>query len=166
MFFARSVIIVEGPGEALLLPTLAKLLGCSFTDSGTSLVDVRSTGLRRYARIFQRSDTENPLNIRVACVTDRDVMPDCAPGICIDNRYTSDSSTWPSKSDRNWRAEADYTPEEVATHIENIKKKANGQQVKTFIANHWTLEYDLAFEGFRHQEMKKALINALNKSKL
>jgi putative ATP-dependent endonuclease of OLD family len=163
MFFARSVIIVEGPGEALLLPTLAKLLGCSFTDSGTSLVDVRSTGLRRYARIFQRSDTENPLNIRVACVTDRDVMPDCAPGICIDNRYTSDSSTWPSKSDRNWRAEADYTPEEVATHIENIKKKANGQQVKTFIANHWTLEYDLAFEGFRHQEMKKALINALIK---
>lgn len=54
LFFARSVIIVEGPGEALLLPTLAALLECSFTDYGTSLVDVRSTGLRRYARIFQR----------------------------------------------------------------------------------------------------------------
>jgi len=53
LFFARSVIIVEGPGEALLLPTLSKLLGCNFTDYGTSLVDVRSTGLRRYARIFQ-----------------------------------------------------------------------------------------------------------------
>ena len=50
------VIIVEGPGEALLLPTLSKLLGYSFTDYGTSLVDVRSTGLRRYARIFQRED--------------------------------------------------------------------------------------------------------------
>ena len=56
LFFARSVIIVEGPGEALLLPTLSKLLGCNFTDYGTSLVDVRSTGLRRYARIFQRKD--------------------------------------------------------------------------------------------------------------
>ena len=32
LFFARSVIIVEGPGEALLLPTLSKLLGCNFTD--------------------------------------------------------------------------------------------------------------------------------------
>lgn len=35
LFFARSVIIVEGPGEALLLPTLSKLLGCNFTDYGT-----------------------------------------------------------------------------------------------------------------------------------
>ena len=55
LFFARSVIIVEGPGEALLLPTIAKLLNRSFTDFGTSLVDVRGVGLRRYARIFQRT---------------------------------------------------------------------------------------------------------------
>ena len=68
LFFARSVIIVEGPGEALLLPTVAQLLNCSFTDFGTSLVDVRSTGLRRYAAIFQRSDTKNLLNIKVACI--------------------------------------------------------------------------------------------------
>lgn len=59
IFFARSVVIVEGPGEALLLPTIAKLLGCSFTNYGVSLIDVRSTGLRRYARIFQRKMMEN-----------------------------------------------------------------------------------------------------------
>ena len=84
LFFARSVIIVEGPGEALLLPTLSKLLGCNFTDYGTSLVDVRSTGLRRYARIFQRKDENKQLDVNVACVTDRDIMPNCAPRICID----------------------------------------------------------------------------------
>lgn len=66
LFFARSVIIVEGPGEALLLPTLSKLLGCNFTDYGTSLVDVRSTGLRRYARIFQRKDENKQLDVNVA----------------------------------------------------------------------------------------------------
>ena len=55
LFFARSVIVVEGPGEALLLPTMAKLLGRSFTDFGTSLIDVRGVGLRRYAKIFQRA---------------------------------------------------------------------------------------------------------------
>lgn len=60
---ARSVIIVEGPGEALLLPTIAKLLGRNFTDFGTSLVDVRSTGLRRYAGIFQRVDGDTLLDI-------------------------------------------------------------------------------------------------------
>lgn len=163
LFFARSVIIVEGPGEALLLPTIAKLLGCSFTDFGTSLVDVRSTGLRRYARIFQRSNIDKPLGIKVACVTDRDVMPNCAPGICIDEKYTLDSSTWPKKTDRNWRAEADFTLKEAASHLEDIKQKADGQQVVTFIADHWTLEYDLAFAGLSHDEMKSALVKAIVK---
>lgn len=70
LFFARSVIIVEGPGEALLLPTLSKLLGCNFTDYGTSLVDVRSTGLRRYARIFQRKDENKQLDVNVAYIAE------------------------------------------------------------------------------------------------
>ena len=88
MFFARNIIIVEGPGEALLLPTLAKLLDRNFIDYGTSLVDVRSTGLRRYARIFQRAGNEKQtLNVNVACVTDRDIMPVCAPLICIDDKF-------------------------------------------------------------------------------
>lgn len=163
LFFARSVIIVEGPGEALLLPTIAKLIGCSFTDFGTSLVDVRSTGLRRYARIFQRSDVKSQLDIKVACVTDRDVMPNCAPGICKDKKYTLDITTWPNKLDRNWRAEADFTPKEAQNHIKDIKQKADGQQVVTFIADYWTLEYDLAFAGLGHAEMKNALIESLVK---
>ena len=163
LFFARSVIIVEGPGEALLLPTVAKLLGCNFTDFGISLVDVRSTGLRRYAGIFQRIDSSMPLDIRVACVTDRDVMPNCAPYICINEKYTSDPATWPQKQDRNWRAEADLSPAEAAAHIEKIKQKADGQQVLTFIADHWTLEYDLAFIGLQHDEMKEALIKTIVK---
>jgi len=163
LFFARSIIIVEGPGEALLLPTIAKLIGCSFTDFGTSLVDVRSTGLRRYARIFQRSDVKSQLDIKVACVTDRDVMPNCAPGICIDKKYTLDVTTWPNKLDRNWRAEADFTPKEAQNHIKDIKQKADGQQVVTFTADYWTLEYDLAFAGLSHTEMKNALIESLVK---
>ena len=147
LFFARSVIIVEGPGEALLLPTLSKLLGCNFTDYGTSLVDVRSTGLRRYARIFQRKDENKQLDVNVACVTDRDIMPNCAPRICIDEKYTDDKDTWPEKSKRAWRAEADYSVLGAENHVNEIKEKADGQKVKTFVANHWTLEYDLAYIG-------------------
>ena len=163
LFFARSVIIVEGPGEALLLPTIAKLLGHNFTDFGTSLVDVRSTGLRRYAGIFQRVDGDTLLDIKVACVTDRDIMPDCAPHICINDEYTLDPTSWPKKKYRNWRAEADFTPEEAASHIKDIKQKADGQQVLTFVADHWTLEYDLAFAGLQYTNMKGALIKAIVK---
>lgn len=163
LFFAKNVIIVEGPGEALLLPTVSKLLGYSFTDYGTSLVDVRSTGLRRYARIFQREDESKQLDIKVACVTDRDVMPNCAPKICIDDRYTEDSTTWPGKDKRAWRAEADFSTDELAQHVKEIEDKANGQKVKTFVADHWTLEYDLAYIGLQDEEMKDILIEAVIK---
>lgn len=162
LFFARSVIIVEGPGEALLLPTLAALLECSFTDYGTSLVDVRSTGLRRYARIFQRKDGKE-LEVKVACVTDRDIMPDCAPGICINKEYTKDKSTWPALDDRMWRAEADYEEGEAEEQVEEIKKKADGQQVKTFVAGQWTLEYDLAYAGVEFEDMLEILVDSLIK---
>ena len=163
MFFARNIIIVEGPGEALLLPTLAKLLDRNFIDYGTSLVDVRSTGLRRYARIFQRAGNEKQtLNVNVACVTDRDIMPVCAPLICIDDKY-GDKSKWPEKSKRRWRVETDFDSSELHEYIKEIKEKADGQTVKTFVADHWTLEYDLAYAGIEDQVMKKSLIDALVK---
>ena len=72
LFFARGVIIVEGPGEALLLPSIANILGRNLTDYGVSIVDVKSTGLRRYAKIFQRQREDEKINIPVACITDRD----------------------------------------------------------------------------------------------
>ncbi len=163
LIFARSVMIVEGPGEALLLPTVAKLLGRSFTDFGTSLVDVRSTGLRRYARIFQRKNECERLNINVACVTDRDIMPNCAPQICINETFTEDKNTWPTLDKRAWRAEADYEQDGIDKHIKKIKEKADGQSVQTFVADHWTLEYDLAYKGLQDEDMREVLIDSVIK---
>ena len=164
LFFARSVVIVEGPGEALLLPTLATLLGYSFTDYGTSLVDVRSTGLRRYAKIFQRKNEKEKLNVKISCITDRDIMPNCGPALCINEKYTQDKTTWPNMNDRKWRAEADFTTAQAVEHIKEIKKRADGQQVKTFVSEQWTLEYDLVFAGWGHDSMEEALIISLIKS--
>src|SRR5437879_932354 len=83
LFFARGVMIVEGDAENILLPTLAKLIGRDFTEHGVSIVNVGGVGLRRYARIFQRKNVKDDekdkqLFIPVACVTDMDVMPNCA----------------------------------------------------------------------------------------
>ena len=83
LFFAKAVIMVEGPSEELLIPTIAKVIGKDLTEYGVSIVNVRGTGMRRYARIFQRKDDKRQLDIRVACVTDRDIMPDCGPEICL-----------------------------------------------------------------------------------
>ncbi|MBI3852854.1 MAG: AAA family ATPase [Verrucomicrobia bacterium] len=144
LFFARGVMIVEGDAENILLPTLAKLLGRDFTKHGVSIVNVGGVGLRRYAKIFQRKDEEKDrvLEIPVACVTDMDVMPDCAPVII---GKVEGGVDWPAPVARRWLAKKDFKNEEaLAVHrIEKIAKAA-GQRVQTFVSDEWTLEFDLA----------------------
>lgn len=80
LFFARSVILVEGDAEALLLPALADATGSSFSKAAVSIVNVGHVGLFRYARIFQRKDLVE-LPVRVACVRDRDLVPKGTPDV-------------------------------------------------------------------------------------
>jgi len=144
LFFARGVMIVEGDAENILIPTLAKLIGRDFTENGVSIVNVGGVGLRRYARIFQRMNVEKDgqLQIPVACLTDLDIMPDCAPTI-IDK--IKEGEDWPSRSPRKWRAKRDFTVENpIEVYRESKRSKANEQFVRTFVSNEWTLEYNLA----------------------
>lgn len=157
LFFAKAVIMVEGPSEELLIPTIAKVIGKDLTEYGVSIVNVRGTGMRRYARIFQRKDDKRQLDIRVACVTDRDIMPDCGPEICINSEYM-DKTKWPAR--RKWRTESDFpSKESKETRITEIKNRADGQKVITFVSDHWTFEYDLAFSGLMN-ELVDAIVNA------
>jgi putative ATP-dependent endonuclease of OLD family len=143
LFFARGVMIVEGDAENILLPTLAALLDRDFSRFGVSIVNVRGVGLRRYARIFQRTDDDRcrgQLDIPVACVTDMDVMPDCAPSII---GKTKEDEPWPTR--RRWRTKSDFREKHSLTeHLREKHANASGQSVKTFVADEWTLEYDLA----------------------
>jgi putative ATP-dependent endonuclease of OLD family len=137
-------MIVEGDAENILIPTLAKLMGRDFTENGVSIVNVGGVGLRRYARIFQRMDVERDgeLSIPVACLTDLDVMPDCAPVIIGRIKEEED---WPPRSPRKWRAKRDFGEENpIDVYRENKRSKANEQFVRTFVSNEWTLEYNLA----------------------
>lgn len=150
LFFARGLMIVEGDAENILLPTLARLLRRDFTVNGVSIVNVGGVGLRRFARIYQRRDpsTDGVVPICVACVTDLDVMPDCAPKI---TGRVKPEEAWPETKKRRWRAKKDYTPEELTARREEIRGKASGQNVETFVADEWTLEYDLAHAGLARE---------------
>ncbi|MHB9141800.1 MAG: ATP-dependent nuclease, partial [Paludibacter sp.] len=156
LFFAKGIVIVEGPAEELLLPTISKLLGKDLTEYGVSIVNVRGTGLRRYARIFQRKDERQSLGIPVACITDRDIMPDCAPAMCINEKYTS-IDEYPQKS-RIWKTESEFASEkDKQQYIQDKQAKADGQTVKTFVSGHWTFEYDMAYAGLM-EDMLDALV--------
>ena len=159
LFFARGLMIVEGDAENILLPTLARILQRDLTRNGVSIVNVGGIGLRRFARIYQRKDpaTDGVIPVPVACVTDLDVMPDCAPEI---TGRVRPGETWPEKKKRRWRARKDYTPQELTDRREEIRDKASGQYVKTFVADEWTLEYDLAHAGLAREVFVAARLAA------
>lgn len=149
LFFARGVLIVEGPAEELLLPALAEACGRSFTANGISVVNVGSVGLFRYARIFQ-SLAGADVPIPVACVTDRDIVPN---GVTyIQGRLDKEKAgaTLPKgRKKHNNRKEADFTPEEAAAHVKARVDRAAGGNTKVFVSDKWTLEYDLLTSGCR-----------------
>ncbi|MFA6312827.1 MAG: AAA family ATPase [Sterolibacterium sp.] len=164
LFFARGLIVVEGDGESILLPTLARLLGRDLTEHGVSIVNVGGTGLRRYARILQRRDaTKGVLAIPTACLADMDVMPDCAPAI-LDLVADDADPKWTSPR-RKWRVKKEFganAAEQLAGLAARRTKLGVGdvQNVKTFVADEWTLEYDLAFAGLAEDVYIAAVLAA------
>jgi len=90
----------------------------------------------------------------VACVADMDVMPDCAPAI-LGLVTGDDDEKWKS-SKRRWKAQRDFLGEEKSTEQALNERRdhlraSDGQSVRTFVADHWTLEYDLAFCGLAEE---------------
>lgn len=164
LFFARGVVIVEGDGEAILLPALAKIMGRDFTRHGVSVVNVGGTGLGRYSRILQRAKPEDGmLHIPVARIADMDVMPDCAPAILglVDD---DNDPRWFGKH-RRWKAmrhfgDNEKTRDDALAARRAMLKSDDAQSVQTFVATHWTLEYDLAYAGLAKQLLVAARLAA------
>ena len=148
LFFARGVVIVEGDAENLLLPVVARLIDRDFDEYGVSIVNVGGIGLSRYGRIFMREQPgiDGEVSIPIACITDMDVMPECAPRI-LGKIKENEPIPQLQESTRRWRVKSDFSDNGLADRRAQIRNKANGQSVRTFVANEWTLEYDLAYFG-------------------
>jgi putative ATP-dependent endonuclease of OLD family len=127
LFFAKAVLLVEGPSENILLPTMAKLLGRSLPENGVSIVNVSSRAYLRYARIFQRKD-DRVMPVPVACLVDRDIVPAGVDYV------------------EGGLGEAALSDEDLRAHVERLKAD-DGDAVRTFVSDYWTLEYDLARAG-------------------
>jgi putative ATP-dependent endonuclease of OLD family len=141
LLFARGVLIVEGDGENILLPAIARRIGAPLGKHGVSIVKVGHRGLFRYGRIFQRSD-DTAMPIPVALIPDRDIVPDVA-------------KRWAKKRP----TESEWDEERKAMHLANLKKDEGGS-VRAFPSEQWTLEFDLAanpgFAPLMYQAIKLA----------
>jgi len=101
------------------------------------------------------------IGIPVACVADMDVMPDCAPEVL--GLVKGDADPKWQASRRRWKAVRDFGDDEKtrATALAGQRKRLkqhDGQSVLTFVADHWTLEYDLAYCGLAEQVYVAALL--------
>ena len=134
LFFARGVLMVEGPAEAILLPTLAEACGRSFSKHGVSIVNVGHTGLYHYARILQREGAGPEYPVPAVCLTDRDIVPDVA-------------NTYVSKPTKSKRFESDYDAAGIQDAVQNKLDRAQGGNTIVCVSDRWTLEYDLALYG-------------------
>ena len=133
LFFAKGVILVEGWAEEILIPSLAKAIGFDLTTKGVSVVNIGNVGFDHYSKIFLRKNAPF-MDIPVAVVTDCDVR-----------EYELDGNEYERK---------DNIDSERKSKINEIESKSF-ENVKYFVAPHWTLEYCLNLSDTLKQEFQK-----------
>jgi len=121
LFFAQSIILVEGDAENILIPVIADILGRPLIKHGVSVVNVQSTAFLRYSKIFKRKSGES-MGVKVAVVTDNDIKPNSG-----------------------------LSPQEIVDKRTKKEAKYNGQEIKTFISPNWTLEYDISLSRLKKE---------------
>ncbi|TBY24094.1 ATP-dependent endonuclease [Rhizobium leguminosarum bv. viciae] len=138
LFFARALIVVEGDGENLLLPALAEKLGRPLSRHGVSIVNVGHRGLFRYSRILQRK-VGPAVGIPVALIPDRDIPPKEAKAL-VGKRMTED----------------ELDAEVIEARMKTLRRDV-GDPVDAFIADCWTLEFDLALQPLLAESVHQAV---------
>ena len=155
MFFAKGILIVEGPAEIILLPKIAELLERPLEDYGVSLVNGSGLTGKRYKKIYRSKEIEGqpvtPLPIKVACVTDLDLWPDKAE-LRDDNPIGFKEKKQPDAAKKKrgnlqyWLSTYDGDAEGLNAR-KSTKLEFDGQNVETFVSDEWTFEYCLAKFG-------------------
>ncbi|MET1279357.1 ATP-dependent nuclease [Vibrio navarrensis] len=147
IFFAKGILLVEGDGENILLPEIARLLNRPLENYGVSIVKYDNSGSwKRFAKLFLRPGEEDNCAqwhpTKVCVLRDLDLWPDCA------EKMDDDSNPYGFKkfSTRNksyWLRSYENKSERKLDLIEGLSK----QNVCVKISDDWTFEYCLAKHG-------------------
>lgn len=149
IFFAKGILLVEGDGENILLPAIARLLGRPLENYGVSIVKYDNSGSwKRFARLFLRtgkddkSERENWNPIKVCVLRDLDLWPDCAEEKDDgSNPYGFKKLT--EKNQRYWHRNCDDPEQRKVDHRDGLSR----QNILVKISDDWTFEYCLAKYG-------------------
>ncbi|MBQ5265208.1 DUF2813 domain-containing protein [Klebsiella pneumoniae] len=133
LLFAKSVILVEGDAEEILIPILIKkVLGISLDELGISLINIRSTGFQNIAILFHN----DRIRKRCSIITDLDKA--------IINTVPADGD-----SERMLRRKSKYKASQekgIARKIFLEELYKNNNWVSSYFAPH-TFEVDFVSAG-------------------
>lgn len=76
LFFAKSVLLVEGITEELLIPEFAKLLDFTINDYQIEIVNVNGISFKPFLHLFNSSEDSKRLPKKVAAISDGDEFTD------------------------------------------------------------------------------------------
>lgn len=159
VFFAKSLLFVEGDGENILLPEISRLLGKPLENYGVSIIKYDNSGSwKRFARLFLRRNNDgdssawNP--VKVCVLRDLDLWPDCAEEK-DDGSNLYGFKNWTENNSNYWLQNC----KDLDQKIVDLKDGLERQNVKVIISNDWTFEYCLAKYGL-YEECFCTLKNA------
>lgn len=135
MVFAKGILLVEGPAEEFILPSLSKLLNINFDQLGITVCSVDGTNFAPYVQFLGVKG----LNIPWAVITDMDPQsPRKALGVARANALLK-------------QLDAKYNDKEM-----NREKVVRSAKKKGIFLNSYTLEVDL-FQSGHHVVMCEVL---------
>lgn len=132
LYFAKGAILVEGISEALLLPSIAKLLSCELAERHISVIPICGVGFGTFGKLL----CADGLSIPVSVITD------------ADPRVTGDK--WQEHQPVRHQGDGCF---EVCDRTQAIVDQfSDNSSVEVFVSR-VTLEYELAVAGDRNAEI-------------
>lgn len=141
LLFAKSIILVEGDAEEILIPVLIKqVLGVSLDELGISLINIRSTGFENVAILFH----DNRIRKKCAILTDLDVS-------IIDTEIEDDD---PEKEFKRKCLRSQKSGKTRKVRLDAFSN--NNDWVSVYYAQH-TFEVDFILGGINRDEAKSTV---------
>jgi putative ATP-dependent endonuclease of OLD family len=157
LFFAKGVLLIEGAAEEMIVPAIAKkmlelgLSKCDLTAGKVSVVAINNTAFTRYANIFKRKFSPI-MSIPVGIINDLDLRP---------AEYAAKYGI----ISKNLEKERIITAFDVAV-VKQVRTSAlDGDNVRSFLSDHWTLEYCIALHPVLRKILYKSICYAIEEER-
>jgi putative ATP-dependent endonuclease of OLD family len=137
LFFARSVIFVEGISEKLLLRAFAQYINLSLDDHRCELVSVDGISFYSFMHLFNSTDSAKRISKFASLVTD-------------DDRLSKNKNTFKNLTSQHFKNLHDFHDKlykaQISNRIGNLRStvRSSNNRLKLFVAFK-TLEFEIAF---------------------